>query len=213
VLEVTIMSDATVRAAGTRWARCVRWLGLDRNPLRRPADRIEAAVRLTTAMLILVAVPIAALAAGQRADHMFLRDTQARQAADHQVSAVLTEDVPASSTATDPYVTVQTTWAPARWTAPDGSAHSGQVLVPAGASKGTKTPIWINASGVITDPPAGHLDVVAEVSVTVMVTSLGLIIVLLSGLGLTRRALDRRRLSAWEAEWRAVGPLWTGRRT
>jgi hypothetical protein len=213
LLEVTIMSDATVRAAGTRWARCVRWLGLDRNPLRRPADRIEAAVRLATAMLILVAVPIAALAAGQRADHMFLRDTQARQAADHQVSAVLTEDVPASSTATDPYVTVQTTWAPARWTAPDGSAHSGQVLVPAGASKGTKTPIWINASGVITDPPAGHLDVVAEVSVTVMVTSLGLIIVLLSGLGLTRRALDRRRLSAWEAEWRAVGPLWTGRRT
>jgi hypothetical protein len=57
------------------------------------------------------------------------------------------------------------------------------------------------------------LDVVAEVSVTVVVTSLGLIIVLLSGLGLTRRALDRRRLSAWEAEWRAVGPLWTGRRT
>jgi hypothetical protein len=51
---------------------------------------------------------------------------------------------------------------------------------------------------------------VAEVSVTVIVTSLGLIIVLLSGLGLTRRALDRRRLGAWDAEWRATGPLWTG---
>jgi hypothetical protein len=207
------MSDATIRAAGSRWARCVRWLGLDRNPLRRPADRIEAAVRLARGMLILVAVPIAALAAGQRADHMFLRDAQARQAADHQVNAVLMQDVPASSTATDPYVTVQTTWATARWTAPDGSAHSGQVLVPAGASKGTKTPIWINASGAITDPPAGHLDVVAEVCVAVMVISLGLIIVLLGGLGLTRRVLDRRRLSAWEAEWRAAGPLWTGRRT
>ncbi len=207
------MSDATIRAAGTRWVRCVRWLGLDRNPLRRPADRIEAAVRLATAMLILVAVPIAALAAGQRADHMFLRDAQAREAADHQVSAVLTQDVPASSTATDPYVIVQTTWAPARWTAPDGSARSGQVLVSTGVSKGTKTPIWINASGAITDPPAGHLDVVAEVSIAVMIISLGLLIVLLSGLGLTRRALDHRRLSAWEAEWRATGPLWTGRRT
>lgn len=207
------MSDDAIRAAGTRWARCVRWLGLDRNPLRRPADRIEVAVRLATAMLILVAVPIAALATSQRADHMFLRDAQARRAADHQVSAVLTQNVPASSTATDPYMTVPATWAPARWTAPDGSAHSGQVLVPGGAIKGTKTPIWINASGAITDPPAGHSDVVAEVSVTVIVTSLGLIIVLLSGLGLTRRALDRRRLSAWEAEWRAAGPLWTGRRT
>ena len=208
------MSDgATIRAAGTRWAWFVRWLGLDRNPLRRPADRIEAAVRLATAMLILVAVPIAALATGQRAGHMFLRDAQARRRADHQVSAVLTQDVPASSTATDPYLTVQTTWAPVRWTAPDGSVHSGQVLVPAGARKGTETPIWINASGAITDPPAGHSAVVAEVSVTVIVTSLGLIIVLLSGLGLTRRALDRRRLSAWEAEWRAAGPLWPGRRT
>jgi hypothetical protein len=58
------MSDATIRAACTRWAPCVRRLGLDRNPLRRPADRIETAVRLATAMLILVAVPIATLAAG-----------------------------------------------------------------------------------------------------------------------------------------------------
>jgi hypothetical protein len=213
LLEVAIMSNANVRAGGSGWARCVRWLGLDRNPLRRPADRIEAAVRLATAMLILVAVPIAAFVAGQRADQRFLRDAQAQRRADRQVSAVLTQDVPVSSTATDPYVTVQTTWAPARWTAPDGSAHSGQVLVPAGVSRGTKTPIWINASGAITDPPAGHSDVVAEVSVTVMVTSLGLIIVPLSALGLTRRALDRRRLGAWEAEWRAAGPLWTGHRT
>ena len=29
---------------------------------------------------------------------------------------------------------------------------------------------------------------------------------------LARRALDRRRLNAWEAGWRASGPLWTGRR-
>ncbi len=207
------MSDANVRAAGIRRARCVRRLGLDRNPLRRPADRIEAAVRLATVILILVAVPVAALVAGQRADHRFLRDAQEQRAADHYVSAVITQAAPASSTATDPYVTVQTTWAPARWTAPDGSAHSGQVLVDAGTSKGTKTPIWINASGAITNPPPGHWHVITEVGVTVMVTSLGLIIMLLGGLGLTRRALDRSRLGAWDAEWRATGPLWTGHHT
>lgn len=207
------MGDANVRAAGAGWARCVRRLGLDRNPLRRPADRVEAAVRLATAILILVAVPIAAFMAGRAADHRFLRDAQEQQAADRYVSAVLTQAAPAGGPAADPYVTVQTRWVAARWTAADGSAHSGQILVPAGTSKGTKTPIWINTSGAITDPPPGHWLVTNEVGVTVTVTSLGLIIMLLGGLGLTRRALDRRRLSAWDAAWRATGPQWTGHHT
>jgi hypothetical protein len=37
--------------------------------------------------------------------------------------------------------------------------------------------------------------------------------VLLAAAGmLARRALDRRRLRAWEAEWRASGPQWSGQR-
>jgi hypothetical protein len=31
--------------------------------------------------------------------------------------------------------------------------------------------------------------------------------------GLARRLLDRRRMSAWDAEWRAVEPLWTRHRS
>jgi len=30
---------------------------------------------------------------------------------------------------------------------------------------------------------------------------------------LVRFVLDRRRLRAWEAEWRASGPLWSGHRS
>ena len=37
-------------------------------------------------------------------------------------------------------------------------------------------------------------------------------LVLLAAAVLVRRTLDRRRLSAWEAEWRASGPLWSGHR-
>jgi hypothetical protein len=29
---------------------------------------------------------------------------------------------------------------------------------------------------------------------------------------LTRRALDRRRMAAWDADWLATGPRWTPRR-
>jgi hypothetical protein len=29
---------------------------------------------------------------------------------------------------------------------------------------------------------------------------------------LGRRALDKRRMAAWDADWRATGPRWTARR-
>jgi hypothetical protein len=32
---------------------------------------------------------------------------------------------------------------------------------------------------------------------------------LLAARALSRRALERRRMEAWDAEWRAVAPLWT----
>ena len=50
------------RQPGTRLARCARRLGFDRNPLRRRTDRVEAAIRLATLILLLVAVPIVAVA-------------------------------------------------------------------------------------------------------------------------------------------------------
>lgn len=49
------------RTAGIRegcLARCARWLGLDRNPLRRRTDQLEAAIRLTM-VILLAAVPVA----------------------------------------------------------------------------------------------------------------------------------------------------------
>lgn len=51
-------------AAGTspaRWTRCARWLGLDHNPLRRRADRLEVTLRLLVLILIVAGVPLAAL--------------------------------------------------------------------------------------------------------------------------------------------------------
>ena len=41
-------------------------------------------------------------------------------------------------------------------------------------------------------------------------TCLASLLVLLAAGALARRALDRRRLNAWEAEWRASGPTWSG---
>ena len=192
-------------------ARLARWLGIDRNPLRRGTDRVEAALRLVVILLAVVAVPAAAVAVGRWADHDARHRAQAQMAVDHQVTAVLLRDAPAIGTP-DPYTSVQTAWVPARWQPPGQSPRTGEVLALVGARKGSTVRTWIDPSGAITDPPLGHRVVVGDVWLAVMATCLLSWLLLLAAGVLARRGLDRRRLRAWEAEWRASGPLWSGHR-
>jgi hypothetical protein len=211
-VEVTVMSSRTPGTPRTGLARLARWLGFSRSPLRRGADRAEVAVRLTVLVLLVVALPVAVIAVGRWTDHQALRQARAQAAADHPVRAVLLQDSPGAG-APDPYSAVQVNWVPGRWTAPDGSVQTGDVLAPAGAPEGSTIATWIDGSGRITDPPAAHNAVIGDVVVAGTLACLGALFVLLGAQALACRALDRRRLNAWEAEWRAIGPLWTGHRT
>ena len=193
-------------------ARLARWLGFDRNPLRRGTDRVEAALRLVMILLAVVAVPVAAVAAGRWADHYGLRLAQTQRAANHQVTAVLLKDAPESGIP-NPYTNVQTSWVPARWQPPGQPPRTGQVLALAGARKGSTVRTWVDPSGAVTDPPLERRFVVGDVWIAVMATCLVSWLVLLAAGVLVRRGLDHRRLRAWEAEWRASGPLWSGHRS
>jgi hypothetical protein len=195
---------------GTRLARCARWLGLDHNPLRRPTDRVQAAIRLATMILLVVAVPLACIIVGQFASHLTERQVRSQQAAEHKVTAVLLQTVPAD-TRPDPYSAVQMTMAPARWQPPGQAPRSGQVLAPVGARAGSTETIWIDASGgVATGPDPGLVD--AAICVAVVNTCLAAGLILLVSNGLAKRFLEHRRMSDWDAEWQATGPLWSGRR-
>ena len=197
------------RTPERRLARLARWLGFDRNPLRRRTDRIEAALRLVMMIMLVAAVPAAAVLAGQQADHLALNQAHTQQAKDHLVKAVLLQQAPATGVP-NPYTSVQTAWVPARWQPPGLPPRTGQVLAPAGARAGTTVRTWIDASGAVTNPPFDHRDIVGEVCIAVVATCLGSWLVLLASSALARRALDRRRLNAWDAEWRASGPRWSG---
>jgi len=188
-----------------------RWLGFDHNPLRRGTDRVEAVLRLILVVVFVAGIPAAAVAAGRWADHQAMHWAQAQQAAKHQVAAVLLRDSPAAGSP-DPYTPIQGNWVPARWQRAGQPSRTGLVFATAGARKGSTVRIWTDPAGAITDPPLGHRDVVGDVWVAVITTCLVSWLVLLAGWKLARRALDRQRLSAWEAEWRAAGPHWTGRR-
>jgi hypothetical protein len=189
--------------------RCARRLGLDRNPLRRRMDRQEAAIRLVVIILVIVAVPLAAVAVGQRAYHSAVRHAHAQQTSNHLVNAVLLQSAPATG-ALDPYSPVEYASVLARWKPPGLPARSGQVLAPAGARKGSTVPTWVNASGAVTEPPMAHRDIVGDVWTAVILTVLASCMALLAAGVIARIALDRRRLNAWDAEWRATGPLWSG---
>jgi hypothetical protein len=71
----------------------------------------------------------------------------------------------------------------------------------------------VSASGAVADPPARHADVVAQVAVTMMLTSITLTGLLLGVRAVAQHFLDRRRFRSWDAEWRSIGPLWTGHRS
>jgi len=206
------MSSRTGGRQGSRLARCARWLGLDRNPLRRGTDRIETAIRLAILVLLVTAVPAAAIAAGLWADQLASRHARADYASHHQVSAVLLTSAPGTqapgASSSRPVVPVLAVWVP-----PGLPERSGQVLAPEGAPKGSTVRIWVDASGAVTGAPADRSDVIADVCIAVLLTCIAAPAVLLGVAALARRALDRRRLAAWDAEWRSIGPRWTGHRT
>ena len=193
-------------------ARLARWLGFDRNPLRRGTDRVEGALRLVMIIVVVVAMPAAAVAAGRWADHYVRHQAQVQQSVDHQVAAVLLRDAPATGIP-DPYTTVETTWVPARWQPPGQPARTGEVLAVAGARKGSTVRTWIDPSGAVTDPPLDNRVIVGDVWLAVVATLVVSGLLLLAAGALARRMFDWRRLRAWEAEWRASGPLWSGHRS
>lgn len=196
---------------GRGLARLARWFGFDRNPLRRGTDRIQAALRLVTVLVLVAGVPAAAVAAGRQADRLAVNQAHVQRATERLVTAVLLQNAPATGIP-DPYTDVQTAWVLARWQAPGQPPRTGQVLATAGARQGSTVQTWIDSSGAVTAPPMDHRDIAGDVCVAVVATCLvSWLLLLVSGV-LARRALDRRRMRAWEAEWRASGPLWTGRR-
>ena len=192
-----------------RWTRCARWLGLDHNPLRRPADRLEVALRLIALIVILAGVPLASIGVGQAVYHAGLRQARAERATEYQASAILTQPAPAHGSP-DPYSGEEIAWVSARWVGPNGTIHYGLVLTAADARKGSSVTIWTDASGAVMDPPESQGDIVSNVFVGSASTGLLLTLVLVGLYGLGRRLLDRRRMRAWDAEWRTTGPRWTG---
>ena len=186
-----------------RWRRRGRGWWPDRNPLRRRCDRAEAALVTVLVAVFVAGAPLLALSAGRWAHDGGPRAGHAQRAVWHQVPAVL-------RTSTIQRFAPSPVPAWARWAAPGGVPRTGRVLAPAGLAAGAVVTVWVDAAGRLASPPAlpgqQHGRALADGVVAVL-----LLAELLCGAGLAARGVaDRRRLAGWDAEWRAIGPKWSG---
>ncbi|MHB1434009.1 MAG: Rv1733c family protein [Streptosporangiaceae bacterium] len=196
-----------------RWRGRIRLWWPDRNPLRRTCDRIQAVITAALIAVFLAGVPFVAGAAGRWERAAAVRAEHAQMASRHRVSAVLEAGTPKATQSG--YYRLGTSWgnewprARARWVTPDGTPHSGLVPVPPDARAGTSVAVWVGPSGQLADPPLTSADVALRGRIAVVLGPVVLGLLLLCAGALAGFALNRKRLSDWQADWRITAPRWS----
>jgi hypothetical protein len=178
----------------------------DRNPLRRATDRAETVVLILLAVLFLAGAPLCALAAGGAMHSAAQRAANAQLASRYLVTAkiVTATGKPASGGSL-------TTEVLAEWTMPDGTVVNTEMAVPIGITPGDHVKLWSTHDGRLTTQPIAESQVTSltDLAAVAGVTALAML-VSLAGV-LARWWLNRRRIAAWDADWRSTGPRWTTR--
>jgi hypothetical protein len=189
----------------TRLGRFVRGRRPDRNPLRRASDRAETAVLALLVIAFLAAAPFVAQASSGYAYSKAHHAQLSEEASWHQVPARVLKVV---SSGSGEYTASE---AQARWTAPDGKVITSEIPVPLNTPAGAIVQEWVTSDGQLTDAPLLN----AQVSDSAYFAGVFGVIALATVLAiiglLACRELNKRRMAAWDAEWRATGPHWTTR--
>ncbi|HKB31755.1 MAG TPA: hypothetical protein VKD26_13085 [Streptosporangiaceae bacterium] len=192
----------------SRAGRLRRSLGLDRNPLRRTIDRVEALVRCALLAVFLACGPLVAAYVGHRVESaaQFAGRTQA---ALHRVTARVLKELPGQAACG--HGPCQEATVLARWTGPSGLTRTGTVTVTGGVYVGATLAVWLNGNGQLVDPPASHGWVIGEAASAAAGALCAVGLACFLGAVAAERALSRRKLAGWEADWLVVGPRWTKR--
>ncbi|MCD9879922.1 Rv1733c family protein [Streptomyces guryensis] len=179
-----------------------------RNPLKRRADAVEAWVVLGAWLVTVLAGVLAGLTATRSVE-----DGLARERVEwRQVAARLTQKAPGSASDHPATFSGDRVWGNVRWTAPDGTAHTGQVRVGPGSSAGSAVTIWTDPQGHLVTRPATAAQAQLRSSLIGALVGMSAAAVPFIGGRVLCGRLERRRMSRWDTEWARFGPLW-GRKT
>jgi hypothetical protein len=203
--EVRVMGARRRDIPATRLGRFVRGRRADRNPLRRGSDRVETAVLVLLVIVFLAAAPFVALASGSWALAMAHQAQLAERASSFQVPAhVLKLEAPGGGAYGGPAAQV-------RWTAHDGTVITADIAVPFGVAAGSTQWLWTTADGQLTNAPLEDSQVTGQAHIAEGFSVVTLAVLLTAAGLVTRWTLDKRRMAAWDTEWRSTGPHWTTR--
>ncbi len=158
---------------------------------------------LATWLLVL----LAGVLAGQGAAATVHHGLAERRAHSYAVRAVLTENAVRSPQAVSDYGD-GSVWAKARWTAGDGSTHTGLVKVEPGGRTGTAVTVWTDRAGRLVSRPVNETHTRRQASLVGALAGLGAAGGVWGCGWLVRGSLERRRMVAWDREWERVGPRW-----
>ncbi|GGX69078.1 hypothetical protein GCM10010358_24310 [Streptomyces minutiscleroticus] len=173
------------------------------NPLRRRSDRAEAWVILCAWLF----APLAGVFAGQTTAGAVGHDLTERRARVSAVRAVLTENA-VTTPQTAPGYTESVAWATVRWTAADGSPHTGPAKVEPGTKTGAQVTVWADRADKLVSRPLTASQARWEAALFGALAGSGTAGGVLVGGRVVRIRLDRQRMARWDREWEQVGPRW-----
>jgi hypothetical protein len=183
------------------WRRAGRWLGFDRNPLRRASDRLESLLKLVTVAAVAASV-VLAVQLGEASYHDGHRSAAAHHARYQQVPAVLQVDAPAAAPGPAPRM------ARASWIGPGGHTHTAPIPVDSGAKAGHQITISTDAHGDVVSPPPTGDDIVLSAAATGIGVLLGTFAVTAVAAGGAWHALNAARTRRLGLEWQEVATRW-----
>jgi hypothetical protein len=186
----------------SRWImRCLRLHRFDGNPLRRRSDRIETLAVLMTLLIFIAGLwPTVALG---------------RQTYANGIQAELTDPAHQQAVVAEVVDKPHAPWRDAgnwtrtvRWTTPEGSLRTGQVILPTGTPVGSQIKIWIDGAGRPAGSPQSHQKTIVVTASTVIVAVVWAVMILSLCLAGVRVLLNRRRDAEWEREWMLADQRW-----
>ncbi|CAM5259171.1 Rv1733c family protein [Streptomyces aurantiogriseus] len=175
-----------------------------RNPLKRRADAVEAWVVLGAWALTVLAGVLVGWAAARSVE-----DGLARERVEWRpIAGRLTERAPGKASAQVSASSGDQVWAKVGWTAPDGSAHTGQVRVAPGSAAGTRVTIWTDRQGRLVTEPTTAAQARVRASLVGGLAGVAAAAVPFAGGRVLRGRLEHRRVEQWDVEWARFDALW-----
>lgn len=196
-----------MRGNGSVWTRTRRRIGLEENPLKRSSDRLQTRARVVCFVVFLLgcvaAVFVGHAAYEQETARAHLDERNGYQAKARVVSTAVSAADPQSG-ATQRVLNVV-------WTDPQGGQHKQRLVLSDGRRAQQSVKVWVDSNdrASMRRPPSDRA--VASGIGAGMLSVFAVTFLLLCWYGLVVIALDRRRMKAWQREWKLVEPEWRRR--